>query len=131
MMRRMEGMRNAPAHGIVVALAAGLLASVSSVPAHSQPQSTRYVTTVCGTEQGLPQSSVNAMSQDQAGYLSLGTFGGLARFDGERFTVFDAANTPNFGGARILALFETRTGVLWIGTIEGLIRERGRKMGVT
>ncbi len=118
----MKGMRNAPPHGIVAALAAGLLASVSSVPAHSQPQSTHYVTTVWGTEQGLPQSSVNAVLQDHAGYLWLGTFGGLARFDGERFTAFDPANTPNFGAARILALFETRTGVMWIGTTEGLIR---------
>ena len=115
-----------PLRGIVAALAAGLLASVSTVPAHSQPQSTGYVTTVWGTEQGLPQNSVNAMLQDHEGYLWLGTFGGLARFDGERFTIFDAANTPGFGGARILGLFESRTAVLWIAATEGLIRlDRG------
>ena len=108
--------------GIVAALAACLFASVSTVPAHSQTQSTSYVTTVWGTEQGLPQNSVNAMLQDHEGYLWVGTFGGLARFDGERFTVFDSANTPGFGGARILGLFESRAGVLWIAATEGLIR---------
>ena len=122
MMRSMEGMRNSRPRAILVAFAAGLLASVSIIPAHSEPQSTRYVTTVWGTEQGLPQNSVNAMLQDHEGYLWLGTFGGLARFDGDRFTVFDSANTPGLGGARILGLFESRTGVLWIASTEGLIR---------
>jgi signal transduction histidine kinase/ligand-binding sensor domain-containing protein len=106
----------------VVAVATSLLASFSILPAQSRPQSNPYVATVWGTEQGLPQNSVNAILQDHEGYLWLGTFGGLARFDGQRFTVFDSANTPGFGGARILAVCESRTRVLWLGTTEGLIR---------
>jgi PAS domain S-box-containing protein len=71
----------------------------------------------------LPENSVNAMVQDHRGYLGIGTFGGLARFDGERFTVFDSADTPGFGGDQIFSLYEGRPGVLWIGTVDaGLIR---------
>src|SRR5258708_12088562 len=38
---------------------------------------------------GLPQSQVNAMVEDQNGYLWIGTCGGgLARFDGREFKVY-------------------------------------------
>jgi len=63
------------------------------------------------------------MLQDHRGYIWIGTFGGLARFDGERFTVFDSANTPGFGSDQIVSLYESRSGALWIGTVDnGLIR---------
>jgi signal transduction histidine kinase/ligand-binding sensor domain-containing protein len=94
-----------------------------NAPAHAQSQSPQYVTTIWHTEQGLPQNSVNAMLQDSRGYLWVGTFGGLARFDGERFTLFDSANTPGFGSNEIYSLYESRSGVLWVGTVDGgLIR---------
>jgi signal transduction histidine kinase/ligand-binding sensor domain-containing protein len=63
------------------------------------------------------------MLQDHHGYIWIGTFGGLARFDGERFTLFDSANTPGFGSDQISSLYESRSGELWIGTVDGgLIR---------
>src|SRR5688572_19685637 len=46
------------------------------------------------TADGLPQNSVTAMAQTTDGYLWLGTFNGLVRFDGTRFTVFDRDNVP-------------------------------------
>jgi ligand-binding sensor domain-containing protein len=39
--------------------------------------------------QGLPQNSVYRILQTRDGYIWIGTKGGLARFDGVRFTVFD------------------------------------------
>ena len=110
-------------HRIAVILAAGLLASLLIAPVHAESYPTQYLTTVWQTEQGLPQNSVNALLQDHDGYLWIGTFGGLARFDGERFGVFDLASTPGFGSNRILSLYESRSGALWIGTMDGgLIR---------
>src|SRR5208337_5379288 len=50
-------------------------------------------------EQGLPQISVTSIAQTPDGYLWLGTFNGLVRFDGVRFTVFDNGNTPNLGSS--------------------------------
>src|SRR5271166_2968156 len=107
---------------ITVGLAAGLLASLLIAPVRAQSYPMQYLTTVWQTEQGLTQNSVNALLQDNEGYLWIGTFGGLARFDGERFRVFDLAGTPGFGSNRILSLYESRSGVLWIGTEGGLIR---------
>lgn len=40
------------------------------------------------TSEGLPQSQVNAIEQDEEGYLWIATFGGLARFDGTSFLTF-------------------------------------------
>lgn len=79
------------------------------------------------TEQGLPQSSVTSILQTRDGYIWVGTFGGVARFDGVRFTVFDAGNTPGILNNRILDLFEDRSGTLWVATEGGLSRyEHGR-----
>lgn len=40
------------------------------------------------TQDGLPHEAVSALAQDADGALWIGTFGGLARFDGHRMTVF-------------------------------------------
>src|SRR5881397_1812599 len=71
------------------------------------------------TRDGLPQEFVQAITQTRDGYLWIGTLGGLVRFDGVRFTVFDPGNTPGLRDARILALCPARDGALWIGTAAG------------
>ncbi|MCD9029694.1 hypothetical protein LDO26_15990 [Luteimonas sp. BDR2-5] len=88
-----------------------------------------------GDEQGLPQASVNAMLQTRDGFLWLGTFGGLVRFDGREFRIFGSVGQVQGDGrdrgpasSRILALHEDDRGRLWIGTQEagvGLL-EHGR-----
>jgi len=80
-----------------------------------------------GTRDGLPQGSVEALVQTSDGYLWLGTQEGLARWNGERFTVFDRTNTPALRHNRVVALHEDRAGTLWIGTEGGgLTRRAGR-----
>lgn len=87
-------------------------------------------------EDGAPQSGVNAIVQDREGYLWLGTFGGLARFDGSAFRVFRKHSAPDAAAGarqtgpasdRIISLFEDDRGRLWIGTQDaGLsVYERG------
>ena len=49
----------------------------------------------------------------------LGTYGGLVRFDGVRFTVFNAGNTEGLKGNRVYSLCEGLDGTLWIGTGDG------------
>ncbi len=74
-----------------------------------------YFTHVWQTEDGLPQNAVSAVTQTKDGYLWIGTYSGLARFDGVRFTVFNGNNTPALRNGRITALFESPAGELWIG----------------
>src|SRR4029079_8147647 len=75
-----------------------------------------YTIDVWDTEDGLPQTSVIAMTQTRDGYLWLGTLNGLVRFDGIRFTIFDVSNTPGLNSSAILFLFEDSQRNLWIGT---------------
>jgi hypothetical protein len=45
------------------------------------------------TDEGLPQNSVNAIAQAPEGFLWIGTFGGLARFDGTAFRLIDRSDS--------------------------------------
>ena len=58
---------------------------------------------------------MTAIVQTHDGYLWVGTYDGLARFDGASFTVFDNNNTPEMSSSRVISLFEDREGNLWIG----------------
>src|SRR5262245_47855813 len=100
---------------------------VSAAPAQvSAPDvGAQYIARAWNTAEGLPQNTVTSIVQTRDGYLWVGTFGGLARFDGNTFTVFDPGNTPGLGSARIVTLHEDRTGVLWIGTEGGLTKYDG------
>jgi ligand-binding sensor domain-containing protein len=80
-----------------------------------------YSIRIWQTEDGLPQNLVSSAVQTRDGYLWLGTFSGLARFDGERFQVFDTANTPEIADSRITSLFEDAKGTLWIGQGSGTL----------
>ena len=66
---------------------------------------------------GLPQDSVQAIAQTPDGYLWVGTKGGLARFDGVRFTTFGLAD--GLKGLDVVSLVEDGEGGLWIGTFGG------------
>ncbi len=74
-------------------------------------------------EEGLPQNKVTAVVQTRDGYLWVGTYSGLARFDGVRFTVFDEDNTPELRSSRVTSLFEGPDGALWIGDESGQVTQ--------
>ena len=73
-------------------------------------------------DDGLSQSTIYAMVQDEAGFLWFGTQEGLNRYDGYGFRIFrrnfDKSNSllDNY----VRALVVDRDGYLWVGTEEGL-----------
>src|SRR5512135_3773392 len=96
----------------ILALASGLGYEAMGSPAAAAPID---VVRVWQAEQGLPQNKVTAVLQTRDGYVWAGTYNGLARFDGVRFTVFDQNNTPALRNSRVTCLFEAPDGTLWIG----------------
>lgn len=93
-----------------------LLASVCcSGMANAEPGSGSYAVAHWEMKDGLPLNKVRAITQTRDGYLWIGTFNGLARFDGVRFKVFDVANTPGLHNNAIETLCEDGAGRLWIG----------------
>lgn len=82
-----------------------------------------YTQHVWQAADGLPEQTVQAFAQTADGYLWIGTTGGLVRFDGTHFTVFDRQNTPSLHENSVFCLMVSRDGALWIGTEGGgLIR---------
>jgi ligand-binding sensor domain-containing protein/signal transduction histidine kinase len=76
------------------------------------------------SQDGLPPGRVQAIAQTDDGYLWVGTSRGLARFDGVRFMVFTAENTPAWADNRITSLLVSHTGDLWIGMQDGQFARR-------
>jgi ligand-binding sensor domain-containing protein/signal transduction histidine kinase len=74
---------------------------------------------------GLSDGDVRAIAQDKQGFMWFGTWlGGLNRYDGYTFKVYrhDGKDERSLACDTIRALFVDRTGVLWVGTSEGLDR---------
>lgn len=89
---------------------------------------TQYAYSSWTTDDGLPQNSISTLLRSRDGYLWLGTFGGLVRFDGVELVTFDLAHYPGLFSNRIKALYEDRHGAIWLGLEgEGVARfEDGR-----
>jgi len=99
-----------------------LLAFVSSATAS---ESIPYSRRVWQSADGLPEDFVQALARTRDGYLWIGTSGGLVRFDGNRFVVFNRENQPSFHNDSFYSLFVSRDNTLWGGTEGGgLIRYR-------
>ncbi len=96
---------------------AGLFLAVAlSAEAQTGPRaSTDYLIHVWSSEDGLPQNSVNCLAQTPDGYLWVGTrSGGLARFDGIRFVIFNPQTTPELKDVELETLSVDSRGTLWI-----------------
>ena len=74
-----------------------------------------------GRENGLPQSAVSSVLQSSTGYIWIGTYNGLVRFDGENLVTFDRSRWPDFKSGRVTALFEDSFGRLWVGDEMGCL----------
>jgi len=76
-------------------------------------------------QDGLPEQVVQAFAQTKDRYLWIGTTGGLLRFDGASFVLYNRENTPVFTDNNIFCLTVSRDNSLWIGSEGGgLIRYR-------
>ncbi len=70
---------------------------------------------------GLSQSFVTTIVQDQNNSLWIGTQDGLNRFDGKSFEVFNQDETPGLESTNFECSIRTPDGRLWFGTASGLI----------
>ena len=73
-------------------------------------------------EDGLAPGIVNVISQDQYGYIWIGTRNGLSKFDGRDFTTYfgDVNDSLTLRSSEIFDLFHTDEGNIWIATSGGL-----------
>ena len=89
------------------------------------PLQTSYSKTIrfehIGIAEGLSQSVVNAILQDQRGFLWIGTEDGLNRYNGYEIEIFrpDPTNPRSLSDRWITSLAEDSQGYIWIGTRQG------------
>ena len=67
---------------------------------------------------GLGNLNINAIVQDRAGFLWIGTENGLFRYDASSFTEY--GRSDGLPGTFVRALHLDQAGRLWVGTTEGL-----------
>lgn len=101
-------------------LAAVLLASFllsQSVQGQTGKVPFKHIT----TDEGLSQSNVTCILQDQQGFMWYGTQDGLNKYDGYSFTVYqnDLLQPNSLSDNFVLSLYEDRKGQLWVGTDDG------------
>ena len=76
-----------------------------------------------GEGDGLPSNHVGVLHEDANGEFWIASGHALARFDGARWSRYDASNSPLSPNDSVLAVASDHRGDLWIGT-----RDRGLMM---
>jgi ligand-binding sensor domain-containing protein/serine phosphatase RsbU (regulator of sigma subunit) len=86
----------------------------------------QYDFTVFTTKNGLPSSNINAIYQDNKGFVWFGTDAGLAKFDGKQFNTI--TKDDGLIDNNITAIAEDKKNGIWVGTAEGISVINGKKI---
>ncbi len=118
LMRACAEIRGALTSGLVSLFKqpAWLLACVFCSPIAAQHYQIRNYT----SSDGLAHGAVFDVLQDAKGYIWVGTYGGLNRYNGHSFDVLTPSDQKELGQVR--KIIETRAGDLWICTSTGAYR---------
>ena len=85
-----------------------------------------YTTNLYNDRNGLPTSEANAVVQTSDGFIWIGSYGGLIRYDGTNFVNY--TEKAGFPSSSVRALFESSDGTLWIGTNDkGVFKYDGKE----
>ena len=84
-------------------------------------QGSQFLVRKLSVEDGLSQSQVNCIYQDQEGFIWVGTYQGLNRHDGYEFQKFvaDPSDPYSLVNEDIQGIIEGEDGTLWIATLGG------------
>lgn len=87
----------------------------------AQPPAPPIVFEQLSLAQGLSQSNINCITQDQKGFIWMGTGDGLNLYDGYSFRSFhhDPNIATSLSANHIWSIFPAAKGGLWVGTVGG------------
>ena len=101
---------------LLTAAAASVLLAAN---AEASDFGSEYAARLYGRDDGLISSEVNAVAQTAEGYLWVGSYSGLYRYDGVRFEQMMLDERIN----SVICLYQDAAGDLWIGTNDnGVVR---------
>ncbi len=67
------------------------------------------------TADGLPGMTITAIVQDKKGYIYIGTYDGLVRFDGVEFVTFNRTTDAKYDFTAVRSIFQDSAENLWVG----------------
>lgn len=91
------------------------------VPARVSAQEKDYYFTRLTDKDGLSDNNITCILQDKAGFMWIGTYYGLNRYNAytvERF-INDPADTTTLSDNYVTSIVEDKAGVIWVGTSKG------------
>ncbi|MCQ2248078.1 MAG: hypothetical protein MJZ50_03620 [Treponema sp.] len=95
----------------------------SSASIFSQNFPVDYVSHIWTAADGLPGNTITDIIQTKDGYVYMGTYDGLVRFDGINFNIQNRNTDENLGFSSARVVFEDSRCNLWIGSNdEGIIK---------
>jgi len=86
----------------------------TNIPLNAYAQDEPYVVTVYNESNGLPTGEANVVMQSSDGYIWIGSYGGLIRYDGTQFRNYSTEGAIESSSVR--SIFEDSKGRLWVGT---------------
>lgn len=75
-----------------------------------------YVNQVWTAAEGLPGNTVTDLLQKSDGYIYIGTYDGLVKFDGLKFSILNKNSVSDFRCVSARTIFEDSKGNLWVGS---------------
>ena len=105
-------------------VATGAVPAGTPAIATNNPPPGRYNFRTYTAEQGLMSLAITHLSQDDQGFLWVGTEDGLYRYDGSRFQAYSLKQ--GLPSSQITAIHQDPQGAFWIGTFGGLARWNGQ-----
>ena len=104
-------------------LIAGLLFVPKGWALNPDRSMTQYMQSVWTTKEGLPSDNLMDVVQDENGFIWIGSYEGLIRFDGVAFKVITKYTHPGFESTSARIIHQSQQGDMWIGTNgEGVAR---------
>lgn len=88
----------------------------------------QYVHTAWRIQDGFIPGLPESITQTTDGYLWIGTYAGLVRFDGAQFVPWEGPKGQQLPDSRIFSVLGARDGSLWIGTQNGVARWRDAEL---
>ena len=86
------------------------------------PQTSNITFEHFSVAQGMNEPLIEHVIQDRNGYIWFASWGGLEKFDGYKFKLYehDPNNPQSIDKAFVQTLYEDRDGIIWVGTFNGL-----------
>lgn len=85
-------------------------------------QITQFIHDSWSVQNGLPPGMITSICQSKSGYLWIGSFGGLVRYDGVTFKIYDRSEAALHASDKVFATASAKDGTVYFATTAGLFQ---------